>query len=150
MTAPTPRLDFDGPNSRIDVARLKEAIEQSWDHRTAYQGVTRPDNPAYGQCYPTSRVVQHFYPEAEIACGDVWTCQGTERHFWNVIGTGDDASWIDLSLQQFPPGSVVKTYEILDRNALGDSPPTVERCALLLRRVMACLRGEEPFAGEQI
>jgi hypothetical protein len=92
-----------------------------------------------------------FHPETEIACGDVWTGQSTECHFWNVIGTGgDDTTWIDLSWQQFPPGSVVQKYRILDRNTLGDSPATVERCALLLRRVMACLRGEEPIADEQI
>lgn len=97
MSAPPMRLNFDGPNARIDLTRLKDAIERSWDHRTAYQGATRADNPAYGQCYPTSRVVQLFYPEAEIACGDVWAGQGTECHFWNIIGTGDEATWIDLS-----------------------------------------------------
>jgi hypothetical protein len=150
MTTPPIRLDINGPTSRTGIGRLKEAIERSWDRHTAYQGVTRPNNPAYGQCYPTSRVVQHFYPEAEIACGEVWTGRGTECHFWNIVGTGDDATWIDLSWQQFPPGSVVQKYRILDRNELGDSPATIERCALLLRRVMTCLQGEEPFAGERI
>jgi hypothetical protein len=44
----------------------------------------------------------------------------------------------------------VQKYRILDRNALGDSPATIERRALLLRRVMACLRGEEPVASERV
>jgi hypothetical protein len=91
------------PPSPIDLASLAAAIEASWDHRTAYQGITRPGNPAFGQCYPTSRVVQFFYPETEIARGDVWTGSSTECHFWNVRGSGDEAEWIDLSWKQFPP-----------------------------------------------
>lgn len=122
---------------RVDLASLAAALQASWDHRTAYQGVVQPGNPALGQCYPTSRVVQYFYPEFEIACGEVWTGSGTECHFWNVRGDGEDAEWIDLSWQQFPPGSVVTRFRLLDRRMLGDSPPTVERCALLLRRVLA-------------
>lgn len=128
---------------RPDLPRLAVALEASWDHRTAYLGVTRPGNPAFGQCYPTTRVVQFFYPEVEIACGDVWTGSGTECHFWNVRGSGPGAEWIDLSWQQFPPGSAVQRFSLLDRRTLGDSPPTVERCALLLRRVLAYL-GDSP------
>ena len=120
----------------LDITCLAKAVEASWDHRTAYQGITRPDNPAYGQCYPTSRVVQWFFPEVEIACGDVWTGSSTERHFWNIRGWGDEAEWIDLSWKQFPPRSTVQRFEILDRTSLGDSPATIERCTLLLRRVL--------------
>jgi hypothetical protein len=128
---------------RVDVARLATAIEASWDHHTAYRGITRPGNPAFGQCYPTSRVVQFFYPEFEIACGDVWTGSSTECHFWNVRGSGDKPDWIDLSWQQFPPGSAVRQFKLLDRHLLGDSPPTVERCALLLRRVLSLLADQQ-------
>ncbi len=124
---------------RVDLARLAKAIEACWDHRTAYRGITRPGNPGFGQCYPTSRVVQIFYPEVEIACGEVWTGSSTECHFWNIRGSGDDAEWIDLSWRQFPVGSVVQQFKLLDRRHLGDSPPTLERCALLLRRVLAHL-----------
>jgi hypothetical protein len=124
---------------RVDLVSLAAAIEASWDHRTAYRGITKPGNPASGQCYPTSRVVQFFYPETEIACGDVWTGSGTECHFWNVRDSGDEAEWIDLSWKQFPPGSAVQHLKLLDRRLLGDSPPTIERCELLLRRVLSRL-----------
>jgi hypothetical protein len=127
----------------VDLDGLAAALEASWDHRTAYRGITRPGNPAFGQCYPTSRVVQHFYPETEIARGEVWTGAGIECHFWNVRGVGPRAEWIDLSWRQFPAGSVVRRFELLDRRTLGDSPPTVERCALLLRRVMSHLAGQQ-------
>jgi hypothetical protein len=133
-----------GAATRPGLARLAAALEASWDHRTAYRGVTRPGNPALGQCYPTSRVVQFFYPEFEIACGEVWTGAGLECHFWNIAGSGDEAEWIDLSWQQFPPGSTVQHFKLLDRRQLGDSPPTVERCSLLLRRVLAHLSRPPP------
>ncbi len=120
----------------VAISRLARAIEASWDHRTAYQGAVQHGNPAFGQCYPTSRVVQWFYPEFEIACGDVWTGSGTECHFWNVHGLGDGMTRIDLTWKQFPQDSIVQKFKVLDRTTLGDSPATVERCALLLRRVL--------------
>jgi hypothetical protein len=122
--------------ARVDVSHLAGAIEASWDHRTAYQGNAKPGNPAFGQCYPTARIVQWFFPEFEIACGDVWTGTGTECHFWNVRVTGAAMERIDLSWAQFPPGSVVQKFKILDRAMLGDSQATVERCDLLLQRVL--------------
>jgi hypothetical protein len=125
-----------GPGERVDPAVLERAIALSWDHRTAYQGVSKPGNPALGQCYPTSRVVQWFYPEFEIARGEVWTVHGIERHFWNIRLSDRGEEWIDMSWRQFPPGSVVRQFEMLDRDALGDSEATRERCDLLLRRAL--------------
>lgn len=124
------------------MARLASAIEASWDDRTAYQGITKRGNPAFGQCYPTSRVVQWFFPELEIACGDVWTGSSLESHFWNVRGSGEDLEKIDLTWSQFPPGSVVRRYEVLDRAKLVDSAATVDRCALLLERVLLNLAAQ--------
>ncbi|HEX8443547.1 MAG TPA: hypothetical protein VF631_07855 [Allosphingosinicella sp.] len=121
----------------VTIDRLRSALEASWDAHTAYQGAVRPGNPAFGQCYPTARVVQWFFPESEIACGDVDTGSSIECHFWNVRVDGDRTDHIDLSWEQFPPGSAVLNYRLLDRNALGDSPPTLARCALLLERVHA-------------
>lgn len=122
---------------QIDVPALAEALRASWDEKTAYRGVVRAGNPAYGQCYPTSRVVQWFYPAFEIAKGEVWTPAGIEQHFWNVHGAG--AEWLDLSWEQFPVGSKVLGFELLDRHALGDSEMTIVRCALLLERVRSHL-----------
>ena len=128
------------PAERVDRSDLARALAASWDRRTAYRGAVRPDNPAFGQCYPTARVVQWLYPEYDIASGEVWTGSAVEHHFWNVRGCGADADWLDLSWQQFPPGSVVRHHVVLDRSALGDSVATVERCVLLLRRVLLHLR----------
>jgi hypothetical protein len=136
-------------SSRPDLPRLTAAVATSWDRRTAYGGVWQPGNPALGQCYPTSRVVQFFYPETEIACGEVWTGSATECHFWNVRGSGGEAEWIDLTWQQFPPGSVVRHFKLLDRHRPGDSPRTLERCALLLQRVLSHLADRPPPPGTQ-
>ncbi|MBO9713173.1 hypothetical protein [Sphingomonas sp.] len=122
----------------VTLARLAAALEASWDAETAYLGAVRPGNPAYGQCYPTSRVVQHYFPELDVARGEVATGSGTECHFWNVRVTGDAVEHIDLSWQQFPPGSRRLAFELLDREP-DDSPATTARCALLLARVRAVL-----------
>lgn len=124
----------------VDLVTLRGALEASWSARTSYGGVWEDGNPALGQCYPTARVVQHFLPESEIVRGTVWTGVRQEIHFWSEIMVGDATVAIDLTWQQFPPGSVVTAREVLDRNELGDSPATVARCDLLLADVEARLR----------
>ena len=119
------------------MLRLREALEASWDEQTAYQSVAQAGNAAYGQCYPTSRIVQHYYPATEIIKGKVWAGQREEIHFWNGLLVGDAWYHIDLSWQQFPAGSVVREFAVLDRRNLGDSEATIRRCAMLLERVEA-------------
>lgn len=123
----------------VDLIALREALEASWSARTSYGGVWEEGNPALGQCYPTARVVQHFLPASEIVKGTVWTGTRHEVHFWNELTVEGDAVAIDLTWQQFPPGSVVTARETLGRDALGDSPATVTRCDLLLAGVQAHL-----------
>ena len=113
------------PADQNFMPRLREALE------------------AYGQCYPTSRVIQHFYPAAEIVKGKVWTGEREEVHFWNALLVGDAWFHIDLSWQQLPAGSVVREFVILDRRNAGDSEATVQRCALLLTRVETYLAHRE-------
>jgi hypothetical protein len=84
-------------------------------------------------------VVQHFWPEAEVVEGEVWTGEDVEAHFWNVLAR--DGAWldIDLSWNQFPPGSSVRACAIRDRSTFGDGPQTVCRVETLLSRVTARL-----------
>jgi hypothetical protein len=121
------------------MLRLREALESSWDRQTAY-GAGQAGNPALGQCYPTSRVVQHYYPETEVIKGKVWTGEGEQTHFWNGLPVGDEWHHIDLSWRQFPAGSIVREFLVLDRRDFDDSEATIQRCALLLKRVDAYLR----------
>lgn len=120
----------------VTLRQLRSALEASWDRRTAYLGAWRPGNPALGQCYPTSRVVQWFFPRLEIASGEVDTGSGFEAHFWNIDPACQPARHVDLTWRQFAAGSKVARFDILDREALDDTPLTVARCELLLRRVL--------------
>jgi hypothetical protein len=124
---------------KTDMVNLREAFEASWDFRTANQRVSEAGNPALGQCYPTSRVVQILFPETEIVEGQVRTGKGIEKHFWNVLVSDGITYHIDFTWQQFPSGSSVKSYKVRDRNTLGDSPRTIERVELLLKRVESYL-----------
>jgi hypothetical protein len=81
-------------------------------------------------------VVQWFFPRFEIASGGVETGSTSEWHFWNVDPTCSPHAQIDLTWQQFRQGSVTKQFTLLDRNALGDSRLTLQRCHLLLERVL--------------
>jgi hypothetical protein len=129
------------PSTRpVDLIALREALEASWSARTSYGGVWEEANPALGQCYPTARVVQHFLPRSEIVKGSVWTGVREEIHFWSELVVDNATIAIDLTWQQFPPGSVVTARETLDRNRLGDGPTTVARCDLLLADVLEHLR----------
>lgn len=131
------------------MLRLREALEASWDKRTAHGSVERAGNAALGQCYPTCRVVQHYFPNLEIIKGKVWTGEGEEVHFWNAGMF--DGGWyhVDLTWQQFPAGSVVRGFAALDRDNLDDGEIAVQRCALLLERVERHLarRGGAPTSG---
>jgi hypothetical protein len=125
---------------RVSLCQLRSALEASWDRRTAYLEALQPGNTALGQCYPTSRVVQWFFPNLEIASGEVDTGSALEAHFWNIDPASVPVKHIDLTWQQFAEGSKVVRFQILDRHALGDSPPTVARCQLLLERVLMKLK----------
>ncbi len=115
--------------------RLREALEASWKPDTAYLHVEEKGNPALGQCYPTSKVVQHFFPETEIVKGHVWAGKSLEKHFWNTLNVGGVLYHIDFSWRQFPPGSAVKDFRPLTKEELSDSEATLKRVELLLQRV---------------
>lgn len=53
---------------------------------------------------------------------------------------GDEWYHFDLSWQQFPVGSVIREFVVLDRQDLGDSEAAIQRCALLLKRAEGYLR----------
>jgi hypothetical protein len=124
---------------RVDLSMLREALEASWSAETSYRGVVLPGNPAYGQCYPTARVVQHFFPATEVVEGEVSTGDGEEAHFWNVVVREGTVFHIDLSWSQFPVGSSMRSYAIRDCSTFGDGPETVRRVETLLGKVTAWL-----------
>ena len=136
-TLPVPyRAMAISPLPAVSLPQLRLALEASWDRSTAYLGAYRVGNAALGQCYPTSRVVQWFFPQLEIASGEVDTGSTIEAHFWNIGPASQPAEHVDLTWHQFAKGSRVTRFTILDPHALNDSPPTLARCQLLLNRVL--------------
>jgi hypothetical protein len=123
----------------ISLPQLQSALEASWSPSTAYGGAFEPGNPALGQCYPTARVVQFFFPRFDIAAGDVDTGSAIEAHFWNIDRASKPAEHVDLTWQQFPDPSRKLGFRVLDRHRFGDSPQTVLRCRALLQRVLVQL-----------
>ena len=121
--------------TKVSLVALREALEASWGVDTAYLYAEREGNPALGNCYPTSRVVQHYFPKAVIIEGQVWTGKQTEKHFWNMIIIEGQELHVDLTWQQFPHGSVVKEYKIRERATLGDDEDAIRRVDLLMKRV---------------
>jgi len=127
-------------HSQDFMLRLKDALAASWDRQTAYFEAEQLGNPALGQCYPTSKVVQHYYAKTEILKGNVWTGEALETHFWNGLLIGEDWYHIDLTWQQFAAGSIVQEFKVVKREELNDSEATILRCTLLLERVRGYLK----------
>lgn len=119
-----------------DLTKIREALEASWDEQTSYLAVKEEGNPALGQCYPTSRVVQHYFPKTEVVKGKVWNGTEEETHFWNILDADGARYHIDLSWQQFPPGSSVREYRVLDRSDFKDGDESKRRVKLLIDRVI--------------
>lgn len=127
------------------LSQLQAALQASWNRCTAHLGAFQPGNPALGQCYPTSRVIQWFYPRFDIVFGKVDTGSAVEDHFWNIDTATEPATQLDLTWQQFPETSRVLGFRLLDHLAPGDSSSTVLRCQLLLQRVLAALVQQQPL-----
>jgi hypothetical protein len=118
-----------------NLAGLRNTLEASWDEMTSYQGAVPPGNPAFGQCYPTSWLLQQLDPRIEIARGTVEVADRLHIHYWNVLPTVAGLWHLDLTWDQFAPGARVQQFELLHRERLNDSAATVARRDLLLRRV---------------
>ena len=120
-----------------DFELVREALEASWDRNTSYLMAFEENNPALGQCYSTSRVIQILFPEAEIVEGEVWTGNRIEKHFWNLLLANGVERHVDLTWKQFPESSEIRNWIVRTRESLGDSPETIDRVNLLLERVNA-------------
>lgn len=123
----------------IDMTKLRYAIEASWEPAIASFGQYESDNPALGQCYPTSWLMQQYFPELEIVEGSVITPKGEEKHFWNILQSNGQEYHIDLTWQQFPRGSHIRSWKIRNRGTLNDGLRTQKRCALLKSKVAKIL-----------
>ena len=86
-----------------------------------------PENPAYGQCAVTALVVQDHLG-GDLRRGVV---DGVS-HYWNRL---PDGSEVDLTIEQFPPGSTATDAVDRTRDYVLGHPATVARYAALRARV---------------
>lgn len=119
---------------QFSMIKVREALENSWRPDTAYNEVAEEGNPSKGQCYPTSRVLQSYFPELIVVKGKVDTGNGIEGHFWNMYESGEVMHHIDFTWQQFPRGSKVLQFRKLKAEELEDSDHTIWRCETLKDR----------------
>ena len=101
----------------MDIKILKKALEASWNIDTCHKPMKKDyakNHPSYGQCYPTTLIVNDFFggkilkykfPETEIG------------HFSNLI----DGKEVDLSREQFDKDESFPKPQIIDRKTLKTS-----------------------------
>lgn len=108
----------------ISLQQLVRALQASWpvDAKNKVWGKWTPDNPARGQCVPSSLVVQDYFG------GDIVRYRMTnddinETHYFNVL---DDGTVIDSTRSQYK-GAITMKPEPIDL-AKNNFSSVRERC----------------------
>lgn len=114
-----------------------DAIRAAWCRETSYwPDQWTPETPAYGQCAVTALAVQ------DQLGGAIW--RGRVEflsHYWNEV----DGHWLDLTLEQFPPGGKRIPDVPVSREVLLRDPDTLQRYELLKSR----METPPPAAGQE-
>ena len=98
--------------------------------------------PTGGAAFPDRLQVRMSLNGASTNAGATATSVGDFTNLLLDINPTYGAAYPE-TWQQFPQGSKVREYTILDRNQFGDSEPTVKRCELLLERVNNYLQDQK-------
>lgn len=122
----------------MNINELEKILEKCWCRETIIQQAGwKEDNPALGQCVPTSLVVNDYFG-GEIIWAMATLQEGKEiSHYFNKI----DEKEIDLTRKQFPEGTIIpagiprtKGFKTT-RDYLLSSQNVVERYNLLKLKV---------------
>lgn len=127
-----------------DRSAVFDAIRSSWAADTAAEDDWPEDNPARGQCEPSSFVAWRYLGGDLVLAKVLVDGEQTEHHYWNRID-GED---FDLTRQQFTNGEVIEEIRVLPSDFLADNlrtmkPDMLRRIELMSNRVSAIL-GEKP------
>ena len=98
------------------------AIRQSWSQQTSsVPDDWTPENPARGQCDASSFVFWEIFG-GDLVLAEVFVDgEQTEHHYWNRIDGGD----IDLTLEQFIYGEVIREKSVLSNGDIHEKLPTM-------------------------
>lgn len=121
---------------------IQSALHQSWSADTSYvPKLWTPDNPAQGQCTPSSLVVR------ELLGGDILyratTLHGSrERHYLDILPDGTE---FDTTREQYPENQIfidlpnrLKGFDSL-ADKLKSSPNNTRRFLALYARVLTII-----------
>jgi hypothetical protein len=113
---------------QITIDELTQRLKLAWSRDTSYW----PDRwsrerPAIGQCAVTALVVQDLIGGKLIRA----KLDNDDEHYWNVSEGGEE---IDLTRDQFEPGTNIRLIGVADRAELFNEPGTGPRYHLLKRR----------------
>ena len=131
--------------SEHSPSEIQTALRQSWAADTSYAPkLWTPDNPAHGQCTPSSLVV-HSLLGGEVLYRATHVDGVRERHYLNIL---PDGSEFDSTLEQYPDGQVFIDLpnRLRGSDTLSDklmsSAATRRRFTLLSNRVLTILTQE--------
>ncbi|MGV8162845.1 MAG: YunG family protein [Candidatus Nanoarchaeia archaeon] len=103
----------------MDLSTLTAALRKSWNKDTCHLPISNNwsnKNRALGQCIVTALIVQDYFG------GEILHCKHTHHH-WNRISTGEE---IDLTKEQFPPGTKICVDDINTRDFLLTNPGAIK------------------------
>lgn len=117
----------------MHLGDIKKAIIESWDKDTCYPEYAdewTQENPSYGQCAVTALIIQDYFG------GDLLYCKHN-NHYWNRLPDNKD---VDLTLEQFPRGTVICFDEVKSRDTVLNcesalKASTLKRYKLVKKRV---------------
>lgn len=120
------------------------AIRSSWAADTCAEGDWPEDNPAKGQCEPSSFVAWTYLGGDLVLARVLVNGDQVEHHYWNRVD-GED---LDLTREQFTEGEVIEEIDLLPYTFLAENmhtmkPEMLRRIELMSERVAAIL-GENP------
>ena len=128
----------------IDRSVVIEAVRSCWSAETSANDHWSGDNPAKGQCEPSSFVAWRYLGGDLVVAKVLVDGEQVEHHYWNRID-GED---IDLTRAQFTNGEVIEVMRVLPSDFLAENmnemkPGMLRRIELMSRQVGSIL-GEEP------
>ncbi|MBF6175573.1 YunG family protein [Nocardia blacklockiae] len=86
---------------KVSVGTLQAALQAAWSAETSAAPDWTMQNPAKGQCAVTACVVQDYFAGHIVHTTATLPNGKTVSHYLNAI----DGEAIDLTRQQFPPGT---------------------------------------------
>lgn len=101
----------------LSFKAITNGLKRAWSRETCYEPLQKYwsiKNPKLGQCYATSLVLNDYFGGEIVRVKD----PSGYSHYFNVIQGVD----LDLTLAQYPVGTVFTDRKCIDRELLEEIP----------------------------